>query len=274
MQLIDWPRALIDELVRRDYRVIIFDNRDVGHSTKFDAAGLPDNAAVTAALTAGQSAPIAYGLRDMARDALGLLDALGIARAHIVGASMGGNIGQYMAIDAPARVRSLVTVGSDDANPALPVIADPAAFAALPPAPAPDDTAAYVEYQTQVRLVLAGTGFPADADSVRAQVRRGVERAYDPAGLQRQQMAALVDRYEPDHYRLEHLAAIRVPTVVLQGADDPLQPLETARDLASRIPGAELRIIPGMGHDIPPQLAPVIADAVVAAASRASAVPK
>jgi pimeloyl-ACP methyl ester carboxylesterase len=154
------------------------------------------------------------------------------------------------------------------------VIAQPSAFAALPPQPAPDDTTAYVDYETQLRLVLAGSHYPADADSIRAQVRREVARGYDPAGLRRQQVAALADRYEPGQYRLGHLAAIRAPTVVLQGADDPLQPVATARDLAARVPGAELRIIPGMGHDIPSRLAPAIADAVVAAASRTAAVPK
>jgi pimeloyl-ACP methyl ester carboxylesterase len=270
MQLIDWPPELVAELVRRGYRVIVYDHRDMGHSSKFTTSGLPDTAAIGAALRAGKPAPLAYGLRDMARDAVGLLDALGVARAHLVGVSMGGDIAQYVAIDHPERVASLTLIGSDNGNPTLPVIAQPAAFSALPPPPSPGDTAAYIEYNTRARLVLAGPRDDADEATVRAQVRRDVERDYDPAALQRQQTAVVVDRFEPGQYRSSHLARITAPTVVLQGADDPLQPVQAARDIAARVPDAELRIVPGMGHDLSVPLVGVVADAISAAVSRAT----
>ena len=270
MQLIDWPPELVAELVRRGYRVIAYDHRDMGRSSRMTSAGLPDTTAIGAALRAGKPAPLAYGLRDMARDAVGLLDALGVARAHLVGVSMGGDIAQYVAIDHPERVASLTLIASDNGDPALPVIAQPAAFAALPPPPPPGDTAAYIEYETRVRRVLAGPRYAADSSTVRAQVRRDVERGYDPAALQRQQTAVLVDRYEPGQYRLNHLARITAPTVVLQGVDDPLQPAQAARDIAARVPGAELRMVPGMGHALSVPLVGVVADAITAAISRAS----
>jgi pimeloyl-ACP methyl ester carboxylesterase len=234
------------------------------------AAGLPDSAAIGAALRAGKPAPLAYGLRDMARDAVGLLDALGVARAHFVGVSMGGDIAQYVAIDHPERVASLTLIGSDNGDPTLPVIAQPAAFAALPPPPPPGDTAAYIDYETRVRHVLAGPRYAADTATVRAQVHRDAERGYDPAALQRQQTAVLVDRYEPGQYRLSHLARITAPTVVLQGTDDPLQPAQAATDIAARVPAAELRMVPGMGHDLPVPLVGIIADAISAATSKAA----
>jgi pimeloyl-ACP methyl ester carboxylesterase len=270
MQLIDWPPELVAELVRRGFRVIVYDHRDIGRSSRLTAAGLPDSAAIGAALRAGKPAPLAYGLRDMARDAVGLLDALGVARAHLVGVSMGGDIAQYVAIDHPERVASLTLIGSDNGDPTLPVIAQPAAFAALPPPPPSSDTAAYIEYETRVRRVLAGPRYAADTATVRAQVRRDAERGYDPAALQRQQTAVLVDRYEPGQYRLSHLARITAPTVVLQGTDDPLQPAQAATDIAARVPAAELRMVPGMGHDLPVPLVGSIADAITAATSRAT----
>jgi pimeloyl-ACP methyl ester carboxylesterase len=259
---------LVQALQQRGYRVVRFDNRDVGLSTHLTAAGYPDLGAVGAALEHGTPPPIPYTLRDMANDAVGLLDALGIEQAHLVGASMGGNIAQLVAIDHPDRVLSLTSIGADSANPALPVIADPEAFAAVPAPPAEGDKAAFVEYQLATYRVLTSPAYPMPEQTLRQQVVRTVERAYDPAGLVRQQVVTLVGHLERDSYRRAHLPQITAPTAIVQGADDPLQPLASAQDLAAAIPGAELFVIPGLGHDLPPQLAPLFAAAVDRVATR------
>jgi pimeloyl-ACP methyl ester carboxylesterase len=248
--------------------VVRFDNRDAGLSTHLTAVGYPDLAAIGAALEQGTPPILPYTLRDMANDTVGLLDALGIEQAHLVGASMGGNIAQLVAIDHPDRVLSLTTMGADSANAALPVIANPEAFAAVPALPAPGDIAAFVEYQLATRRVLASPAFPVSDQALREQVVRTVERAYDPAGLVRQQVVTLAARLEPDSYRHARLGQITVPAAIIQGADDPLQPLAAARELAAAIPDAELFVIPGLGHDVPPPLAPLFAAAVDRAANR------
>ncbi len=147
-QLIEWPQELVEELVERGYRVIRFDNRDVGLSTHMTDAGYPDSAAITEALQNGTPPPLPYTLNDMANDAVGLLDTLGIDRAHLIGASMGGDIAQLVAIDHPDRVLSLTTIGADSANAALPVIANPDAFAAVPAPPADGDRDAFIDYES------------------------------------------------------------------------------------------------------------------------------
>ncbi len=269
-QLIDWPPELIQELVGRGYRVVVFDNRDVGRSTRLTAAGLPDSAAIAKAFQEGRAAPLPYTLRDMANDAVGLLDALGIRQAHVAGVSMGGGIAQLIAIDHPRRTLSLTSMMADSGNPALPIVASPEAFAALPPPPAVDDMAAYVAYQVEARKVLAGPHYPIDEKSLRQAVERAAQRAYDPQALVRQQTVAFVGHYDPGH-RYAKLKSIGVPTVVLQGTDDPIVPVESARDIAASIPGADLRIVEGLGHALPLELVPVFADAIAAAATRAAA---
>jgi pimeloyl-ACP methyl ester carboxylesterase/heat shock protein HslJ len=262
---------LVQELVKRGYRVIRFDNYDVGLSTHFTSAGPPDQAAIGQALTEGKPAPLPYTLQDMARDAVGLLNALDVEHAHIAGISMGGNIGQYIAIDFPERTLSLTTMMADSGNPELPVIADPKAFEGVPMPPPAGDKDAFVEWQVKTWQALSGSGYPTDEATLRAWAERYYERGYDPEGLARQQAVTLVDHLDSTRYRLNHLNTIVAPTVVLQGADDPLQPVASAQDLAARIPGAELRIVPGLGHDIPEELVPDFVDAITAAAARAAA---
>jgi pimeloyl-ACP methyl ester carboxylesterase len=274
MQLVDWPMALIDELVARTFRVIRFDNRDSGHSTHLTEAGLPDATAIEQALTAGEAPPLPYTLRDMAADAVGLLDALEIDAAHIVGASQGGAIAQLVAIDYPERTLSLTTLSADSANPALPVVAKPEAFANVPPQPPAGERAAYIEWQVKTWQALDGPDYPTDEATLHARAARDFERGYDPAAFARQGTAVLVDRYEPTAYRRSHLATITAPTVVLHGDADPLVPVAAAQELAELIPDAELRILPGLGHSIPDALAPVVADTIAAAASRMAAGPK
>jgi pimeloyl-ACP methyl ester carboxylesterase len=234
------------------------------------SAGLPNPEAITKALQEGKPAPIPYTLQDMANDAVGLLDALDIPKAHVVGVSMGGAIAQFVAIDHPTRTLSLTSIAADSGNPALPVIAKPEAFANLPPPPPAGDKEAFIEYQVKVNQVLGSPGYPTDEATRREWVRRGVKRAYDLEGLTRQQTVSLVGHFESGSYRLNNLKNIKAPTVVLQGADDPLVPVESARDIAMRVPNADLRIVPGMGHDIPVALIKMVADAIAAAASRAN----
>jgi pimeloyl-ACP methyl ester carboxylesterase len=270
-QLIEWPIELVQALQQRGYRVVRFDNRDVGLSTHMTEAGELDLAAITAALEQGTPAPLPYTLRDMANDAVGLLDALGIEAAHLVGISMGGNIAQLVAIDYPQRVRSLTSIGADSANRALPLVADPEAFATVPPPPAPGDKAAFIEYQIVSERVKASPAYPPPEPALRQRVVRTVERAYDPAGVVRQQVVTLVGHYERDSHRRANLGQITAPTAIVQGAADPLQPLASAQDLAATIPGAELFVIPGLGHDLPPPLAPLFASAIERVATRSAA---
>ncbi|MEZ4736479.1 MAG: alpha/beta hydrolase [Caldilineaceae bacterium] len=269
MQMVDWPMPLVNALVARDYGVIRFDNRDIGRSTHLDEAGLPDSAAIEKALTAGAAPPLPYTIRDMAADTVGLLDALGIDQAHIVGASQGGAIAQMVAIDYPARVRSLTLLMADSANPAMPVVAKPEAFANVPPQPQDaNDRDAYIEWQVKAWQALNGPDYPLDEATLREWAARDFERGYDPAGFARQGTAILVDRYEPTAYRHSHLESISAPTVIVQGEADPIVPVAAAEELAALIPNAELRLIPGLGHNIPDPVVPQIVDAITAAAEQ------
>jgi pimeloyl-ACP methyl ester carboxylesterase/heat shock protein HslJ len=264
-QLTGWPLELVTGLVERGYRVVRFDNRDIGLSTKLTDAGIPDAEAVGKALQEGTIPPIPYTIRDMAKDTVGLLDALGIQQAHLVGASMGGAIAQWVAIDDPERVLSLTTLAADSGNPQLPVIADPEAFANVPPQPTTPDRETFINWQVKTFQVLAGSTYPADEGTLREWAERDFARGFDPAGLVRQQNAILVDNYAPSAERWNKLPEIKVPTVIVQGTEDPLVPMVSAEDLAARIPNAELRVIPGLGHFIPLELVPEITEAIMAA---------
>jgi len=265
MQLTGWPRELCNELVKRGYRVVVFDNRDIGLSTKFEDAGMPDLAAVAKAAAEGRPAPLPYTLYDMAADAVGLLEALGIKQAHIAGVSMGGMIAQIIATDYPGRVLSLTTMMASDGKPGLPIIAKPERLPQTLP-PGPDaGRQAYTDYQVKVRLAIAGPKYmPNEQDLIR-KISEDVKRSFCVLCEARQAAAALFTALEDRRAKLE---TIRVPTVVVHGDEDPLVPVEAGRDVAAHIPAAELRIIPGMGHDIPPALVTTVADAISAAASR------
>ena len=272
-QLVDWPLELVNALVERGYRVIRFDNRDIGLSTKLTDAGLPDAAAIGKALQEGTTPPIPYTIHDMAKDTVGLLDALGIQQAHLVGASMGGAIGQWVAIDYPERVLSLTTIAADSGNPELPIIADPDAFANVPPQPTTADKEAFINWQVKTFQALAGDTYPPDEAILREQAQRDFERGLDPDGLVRQQTAILVDYFDPNSERRNNLEKITVPTVIIHGTEDPLVPMASAEDLAALIPNAELRVIPGLGHFIPAELIPEITDAIMAAVDAAAQPP-
>ena len=264
-QLTMWPTELCEELVSRGYRVIRFDNRDVGLSAKLEAKGIPDMEKLFGALMTGAAVEAPYSLDDMAADAAGLLDALKIERAHIVGASMGGMIAQLVAANHPEKTLSLTSIMSNTGNPDLPQGSPEARGALLAPAPAPDDIEAIIARGINTWKVIGSPGYPTDDQQLRQWVMRDAKRSYYPQGVTRQ-FAAIVANGD----RRPKLKNIKVPTVVLHGADDPLVPVAGGKDTADNIPGAELRVIPGMGHDFPLGLVPVFADAIEAAARRAA----
>src|SRR5262249_31371002 len=209
-QLTMWPVELCEELVKRGYRVIRFDNRDVGLSTRFDTAGRPDFAAVLRAVGEGEPAPLAYTLYDMAKDSVGLLDALGIRKAHIVGGSMGGMIAQIVATDFPEHTLSLTSIMATSGKPGLPIFGKPELAAKMPP-PAPEgDKEAYVERKVKAFRIIGSPAYPTDENTLRAWVTRDVKRSYYPVGEERQGAAALFTGLED---RRAKLKTIKVPTV-------------------------------------------------------------
>lgn len=245
-QMNRWPEAFCDKLAARGFFVIRMDNRDVGLST-----WLPQGSS--------------YALADMAADAVAVMEALGLAKAHVAGVSMGGMIAQTLAARHPERVLSLTSIMSGTGDPAT-FRATPEAGAVLN-APAPDPTAdfeAFVAHGIRNARTIGSPAYPWTDDAIRARVIEEYRRAYNPTGVARQ-MAAI--RSAGD--RTEQCRSIRAPTVVLHGADDPLVPLAAGEATARAIPGAELRVVPGMGHDLPPGLHDIFVEAIVGAAARA-----
>lgn len=254
-QMVRWPIELCEALVAAGYRVIRFDNRDCGRSTHFSDAFVPR---LGDALRTGRIGAVPYTLDDMAVDSVGLLDALGIRRAHIVGASMGGAIAQIVAASFPERCRSLTCIMSSSGNPALPPPTPVATAALLAPLPKQCDRDSIVADAIARQLPLGSPDYPFDPDRLRTLFETEFDRGFNPPGVARQ-MAAIFASGD----RRALLKAIRVPTAVIHGADDPLVPVECGRDVARNIPGARLYILPGMGHDLPPALAGRLAELIV-----------
>jgi pimeloyl-ACP methyl ester carboxylesterase len=251
-QLTLWQTSFCEQLAAKGFRVIRFDNRDVGKSQHFIEAGVPDIAALMVALQTGAPVTAPYTLDDMAADAAGLLDALGIKQAHIVGASMGGMIAQLVAINHPAKTKSLTSIMSTTARPGLPP-GTPEAMGALMTPPASPGREDRIAASLNTWKVLGSPGFPATDAELRKNAERDADRvAYEPTGIARQ-MAAIVAA-PPRH---ETLGAVKVPTLVLHGKDDPIIPYPCGEDTAKCVPGAELVIVPGMAHDFTELLTPV-----------------
>jgi pimeloyl-ACP methyl ester carboxylesterase len=220
---------------------------------------------VVQAAVAGKPTPLPYTLYDMANDAVGLLDGLNIKKAHIVGASMGGMIAQIVASDHPEHVLSLTSVMATDGKPGLPIITNPERMGKIPP-PGPEaDKEAYIARMVKAWQVLGSQTYPEDEHVLLEKITRDVERSYCPACEVRQGAASLFTAREDRRLKLR---TIKVPTVVIQGDEDPIVPIEAARDVSTNIRGANLRIIHGMGHDVPDALVKVVADAILSAASR------
>ena len=266
-QMTRWPQGFLDELASRGLRVIRFDNRDVGLTTKIEAAGPADLPGVITALMEGRTPQVAYTLSDMAADAVGLLDALGLDRAHIVGASLGGMVAQLVAADYPDRVLSLTSIMSTTGNRTLPPPSAEAIAVLNNRGPDPlVDLEGYLDHAVKGAIVVGSPGYPAKPEDIRARSLSDFKRCYYPVGFGRQYAAAAAS---PD--RRPKLAGITAPTVVIHGAADPLVPLAGGRDTAENIPGAELVVIEGMGHDVPAPLFGAIADGIQKAVERSKA---
>ena len=257
-QMVAWDDAFCARLAEAGrHRVIRFDNRDIGHSTHLSHLGVPDIQALMLQAMAGKPLAVPYTLRDMAEDCIGLLDALGIDRAHIVGASMGGAIGQEMAIHHPQRMRSFTSIMSTTGDPALPPPTPEAMAVLFSPTPLSFD--AYLPHYKKVWRVLRGPDFPLDEarDTERAQLT--FLRGLNPGGVARQLAAIFASGN-----RKPALRDVRVPTLVIHGDADPLVPVACGVDVADAIAGAKLLRIPRMGHALPISMWPQIIDAIAA----------
>lgn len=256
-QMIAWPEALCAALAERGFRVIRFDNRDIGLSTKIEQAAPVDLLAAFARAVAGQPVDAPYSLNDMAADTVGLMDALGIRRAHVVGASMGGMIAQIVAARYPDRTRSLTSIMSSSGDPSLPQGKPEAVSALLAPRPQADDRAVIIEASVKILRIIGSPGFSTPDAELRAKVERAIDRSYYPPGIGRQMLAILASGS-----RVELLKQIKAPTLVIHGEDDPLVPLEAGKDTARHVAGAKLKTVPGMGHDLADGLVPILVDAI------------
>ena len=254
-QLTRWPETFCQLLAARGQYVVRFDNRDVGLSQKFDAAGVPNMAQIFAQAMAGESVSAAYNLSDMASDAAGLLDALGITAAHVCGASMGGMIAQVMALEHGARVKSLTSIMSTTGNPTLPS-ATPAASAALMSA-AGTKLEEVLARTVTVARATGGSAFPVTDAEIRQRAQADFERSFYPVGVARH-MAAIAATGN----RKPRLQTLVMPTLVLHGKDDPLVPLTGGIDTHEAISGSILKVFEGMGHNLPEPLWPELVLAI------------
>ncbi len=257
-QMTLWPDELVSALVGEGYRVIRYDNRDIGLSQKMEGARAPSLPIQVLRKKIGFPARVPYTLTDMAHDGIGVLDALAIERAHVVGASMGGMIVQLMAVHFPERLMTMTSIMSTTGNGKLPQAEKPAMEALIAPITSMEEES-LVAHGLNIAKNIGSPGFPFDPEAQRERVLRNIRRSVYPAGPPRQ-LAAIID----DGCRRSRLASVRTPTLVLHGEDDPLVKLPAGEDTARHISGARLVTIPGWGHDIPLELVPRVASEIVA----------
>ena len=256
-QMVAWDEAFCARLAARGYFVVRFDNRDIGRSTWLDHAGVPRIVPLMRAVRKGQPVRVPYLLADMADDAVGLLDALGIASAHVLGISMGGMIAQILAARAPGRVRTLTSVMSHTGEPDLPHPHWRATATLF--IPAPREREAYLWRAVLLWRILNGPRMAVDLARTRAAAELAYGRGIHPAGVARQLAAILAS---PS--RQEALRALSLPTLVIHGDQDPLVPVEGGRRTAAAIPGARLEVVEEMGHALPPPLWERLIDRIAA----------
>ena len=261
-QMFAWSDEMCEIFANRGFFVIRFDNRDVGLSTKFGDAGLPNFVEISTAHARGEIPEVPYTLEDMAGDAVGILDALNIDKAHICGASMGGMIAQVLSYRFPSRVLSLTVIMSTTGNPNLPQ-SKPEIMAQFF-APVPSEREAFIEEMVKRGRLIHGT-FTYDEDQSRAYMAREYDRSYYPEGITRQLAAMAV----PGNLKSK-LAGIKTPTLVIHGKEDPLNPVEAGKEIAAGIDGAELLILDGMGHSFPREVILHIVNALVANSNKSS----
>ncbi len=248
-----WPDSLCQALVEKGYQVVRFDNRDVGLSSQLDHHGSPSLLATWLAARLKRKARVPYTLQDMARDVIALMDELAIDSAHLVGASMGGMIAQILAAKHKKRVRSLTSIMSSATSPRLPD-ANLKVLLKLARRPSPFNREAAIRYTMRMNRLIGSPAYPMDELELRTLAETSVERNHSPTGFKRQLVAITA---AGDRTRL--LQKIKVPTLVIHGTDDPLIPVRMGEDTAANIRKAKLRIINGMGHDLPPLLVPKLA---------------
>lgn len=267
-QMIRWTGPFCEALAVRGYRVIRFDNRDTGCSTHFSQYPPLDFSVLAATLMAGQRPDVPYTLDDMAADAISLLDALSIDRAHVVGRSMGGMIAQIMASDYSDRVLSMTSIMSSSGNPALPQ-AEPDIMAMLTrPAPNPfTDESEFLAHTFSFAQRIAGSRYPLDKEAYCLLALEEARRAYNPSGTGRQ-IAAMAVTGD----RRSRLATIRMPALIVHGTEDPLILPACGEDTATSIPNADLMLLDGMGHDLPPALYQLIVGAIDQKARQATTI--
>lgn len=255
-QMLAWSDEMCESFANRGFFVIRFDNRDIGLSTKLEDAGMPDFMEINAVYASGEIPKVPYTLEDMAGDAIGVLDALNIDKAHVCGASMGGMIAQIIAYTHPSRVLSLTVIMSTTANPELPPSKPEILMQFF--APVPSEREAYIEEMVKRDSLIHGT-FAYDEDQSREYRTKEYDRSYYPEGVARQLAAMAV----PGNIKPK-ISAIRAPTLVIHGSEDPFNLVEAGKDIAATIPGAELLILDGMGHSFPREVLPRIVNALVA----------
>ncbi len=255
MQLVAWPNSFCEGLTARGFRVVRFDNRDAGLSSRMPSAGRLATRAMMARAFLGLPVRPPYTLDDMAADTIGLLDALAIPNAHVVGASMGGMIAQLVAIEHPERVKSLTSIMSTSGDRALPGPKGRVLRALIRPRPRSEPMA--IRRMIEFFRLIGGSGYPPTEAELQAKVARSVRRSYRPDGLARQLIAI-----QTAPSRVRALRSIKAPTLVLHGSEDPLIPVAGGEDTAANIPGSRLRIVPGMGHFLPETLVPLLVDEI------------
>ena len=258
-QLIGWPDSLCYALANAGFRVIRFDNRDVGLSTKFD--GLSGQHEMNLALAhsiLGMPIYAPYTLRDMAADTVGLLDALGIETAHFVGSSMGGMIAQLIASNHAQRARSLVSIMSTSGYKGLPPANSAALHAIVAPRPGIQHRDRAIRHAMEIHRTIGSSRFPISDNDLRERASRYFDRCYYPEGVARHVLAILASGD-----RVEALKRIKAPTLVIHGSEDPLVPVEAGKHTASLVRDAKIMIIEGMGHDYPAELVPAISEKII-----------
>jgi pimeloyl-ACP methyl ester carboxylesterase len=262
MQLIAWPQDLVQMLISRGFRVLRMDNRDAGLSQGFDHLGVPSLPWAGLKHLVGLPVKAPYTISDMAADALGVLDALGVQRAHIVGASMGGMIAQHIAATHPQRVKSLTLLMTSSGARQLPQ-ADLRVQRALMSRPDGSDPEAVVKHLQRLLGIIGSPAYPAETAVLVPRLRASVQRAWRPKGTARQLVAVVADGD-----RSPLLTQIAAPTLVIHGVADALVPVAAGHDLAAKITGAQSDWIDGMGHDLPAQLLPRFVEGIAANAAR------
>jgi pimeloyl-ACP methyl ester carboxylesterase len=265
MQLTAWHRGLVQQMLDQGFRVIRFDNRDVGLSQNFDGLGVPNLALAALQRLARWPVRSAYSLSDMADDAAGVLTALGLKSAHVCGASMGGMIAQQLALNHPVRVRSLTLMMTDSGARGLPRPTLKVSAALLARPADPYDLDSLVDHYYRLFRLIGSPAYPGPEAWLRQVCADAVRRSNRPQGFARQLMAIAADTG-----RAVQLGRLKRPTLVLHGLADPLIPVAAAHDLAARIPGAQLELIEGMGHDLPEPLWPRFVAAIQTVAARAA----